>query len=751
MLDVCDAGFEDCNKVKADGCETPSNGSACACTPGATEPCYSGPAGTQGIGLCKAGARACEVSGTAWGACAGEVTPVAETCLTVEDDDCNGVANEGGDGCVCTPNATASCYTGAPGTRGVGICKDGTWTCNALGTAWSACTGEVLPGQETCATPVDDNCDGQVNEAGGLNCACAPSSTKPCYGGPPGTDGVGGCKAGAQTCDALGQGYGPCLGDVLPSVDVCTDAIDNDCNGTINDGVVTGAAGCVCIPSTQLDCYTGAPGTQNVGECKVGKMSCDVSGKAWGSCTGEVIPAVDDCTDALDNDCNGVVNDGFTSGGQGCVCTPGALLDCYTGPAGTVNVGECARGQQTCANDGMAWGSCVGQIVPAVDNCLDSLDNDCNGVVNDGNHTAPGCACTSGAVRCVNGLESVCSALGDWGTPTGLCNQICKVGQFSCDCNTPMKCDPGPPAKWIPVTPVVACAAVSGQKCDPLTGTCKALTITGTNTPTGTYYQYGVFTTGAVFKGGYDVDSYGDLIYVNRNPYVDVYRVTIADTDNDGKLEPNQHPNNPLEPGVMEARTLTFVQTYTRTATDLVPTSSGSITELLALSDRMYSVGPSRNGDITEYIFSSKVATVVAHPTTAIALSHMGFGDQDSAWYGSNESYRRVYSFCSSAKTWVAEFAYPDLAGSHMDGVEIIVAPSTQKQYVYVSDMTSDYIGQYRRGPNGTWVQENLFKYADVTGSSVEGMGFGALSHFWVTGGNTLIEIGGGDLSAYLP
>jgi hypothetical protein len=31
----------------------------------------------------------------------------------------------------------------------------------------------------------------------------------------------------------------------------------------------------------------------------------------------------------------------------------------------------------------------------------------------------------------------------------------------------------------------------------------------------------------------------------------------------------------------------------------------------------------------------------------------------------------------------------------------------------------------------------------------VEGMGFGALNHFWATGGDSLYEIGGGDLSEY--
>ena len=67
-----------------------------------------GPAGTAGVGICKAGTHVCNGQGTAYGACSGEVLPQAETCNTAADDNCNGQVNEGGVGCVCTPNATAS-------------------------------------------------------------------------------------------------------------------------------------------------------------------------------------------------------------------------------------------------------------------------------------------------------------------------------------------------------------------------------------------------------------------------------------------------------------------------------------------------------------------------------------------------------------------------------------------------------------------------------------------------------------------
>ncbi|MBI5532572.1 MAG: hypothetical protein HY898_07645 [Deltaproteobacteria bacterium] len=397
-LEACLPGFENCDQVPANGCETPSgDGGACSCVPNATQPCYSGPPGTENVGPCKGGTQTCNSTGTAWGACMGEVLPTTESCYTPVDDDCNGQTNESGPGCVCVPQSQEPCYNGPPSTRNVGACQDGTHVCNLAGTAWGGCIGEVLPTPETCLTPVDDNCNGEVNEAGGAGCQCTPNSTATCYSGPPGTAGVGVCKAGTQTCDSMGTGYGPCQGTVVPSPDVCTDNLDNDCNGTTNDGFSSGANGCLCFPGAVSTCYTGGPGTLNVGACKSGTAQCNAQGTANGPCNGQVVPSTDHCTDAIDNDCNGIVNDGFGKGGAGCACTPGAQQTCYTGPAGTLGKGVCVAGSQTCNADGQAWGPCIGQIIPDVDSCLNSLDDDCNGIVNDGfGKGGAGCTCTPG-------------------------------------------------------------------------------------------------------------------------------------------------------------------------------------------------------------------------------------------------------------------------------------------------------------------------------------------------------------------
>ncbi len=160
----CDGVDNNCNGNVDDGC---------ACRPGASEPCYTGPTATRGVGLCRAGVRACVANagniGSAWGACTGEVRPAREVCNGL-DDDCNGRADDG-IGCACTPGMTRSCYSGAAGTAGVGPCRAGTQTCNAAGTAWGACAGERAPSAEAC-NMVDDDCNGRVDD----NPACTPPS-----------------------------------------------------------------------------------------------------------------------------------------------------------------------------------------------------------------------------------------------------------------------------------------------------------------------------------------------------------------------------------------------------------------------------------------------------------------------------------------------------------------------------------------------------------------------------------------------
>ncbi len=74
------------------------SGGGLVCTPDAVEACYSGPEGSEGQGLCKAGTHVCNKEGTGFDACVGEVLPKAEDCTTTEDEACNGA-----DAMECAP------------------------------------------------------------------------------------------------------------------------------------------------------------------------------------------------------------------------------------------------------------------------------------------------------------------------------------------------------------------------------------------------------------------------------------------------------------------------------------------------------------------------------------------------------------------------------------------------------------------------------------------------------------------------
>ena len=174
------------------------------------------------------------------------------------DDLCDAVA-----GCVETPN-TAPCDDGSACTSedvcaggscsGVLVdcddqdvctddgCDPATGCTASLNTApcddTDACTLEDTCAQGSCAgSPVvcdDANpCTADACEAG--QCAFVPddAATVSCYGGAAETEGVGACKAGVQTCvSGVAQA---CEGAVLPAVELCANALDDDCDGQTDE------------------------------------------------------------------------------------------------------------------------------------------------------------------------------------------------------------------------------------------------------------------------------------------------------------------------------------------------------------------------------------------------------------------------------------------------------------------------------------------------------------------------------------
>jgi hypothetical protein len=215
-----------------------------------------------------------------------------------------------------------------------------------------------------------------------------------CYRGPAGSLNVGTCRPGQQKCVTsaeVSMTWTACSGDIVPTTENCSTGQDTNCNGKTgcDELACAGMAGC-CAPGSDRSCYSGPAGTDGVGICHDGINVCDAPGSWDPQCMGEVTPGMEagNCSDGLDNDCNGLVDcaDWACLYDPACVpqaCTPGAQQSCYTGPGGTSGVGACTGGTQTCNTSGSGFGSCMGQVTPTNESghCTDHIDNDCDGLV----------------------------------------------------------------------------------------------------------------------------------------------------------------------------------------------------------------------------------------------------------------------------------------------------------------------------------------------------------------------------------
>ncbi len=283
-------------------------------------------------------------------------------------------------GYECNP-VNHTCYkpgSGGGGEGGEDLPDSGDYPDSGADSGQSGDTGEV-PNEDDTPTDVTGGC----NDGDSQKCE---------YEGPANTEGVGVCKAARRSCKADGT-WGPCTGAVLPVIEsgeLCSDGLDNDCDGLADKGGYCGDAG-DSAPDGDPD--SGNHGSGNTGGYSDQYEIPQGEGNPEG-CVDECVPIQAECLsemaseaaaglcDGLDNDCDGQVD-------EGCTCSPGQTQPCFMGPPNYRNVGACVDGVQTCVvnlKDGKAvsgkWGECVGGMMPKIDVC-DNADNNCNGCVDD--------------------------------------------------------------------------------------------------------------------------------------------------------------------------------------------------------------------------------------------------------------------------------------------------------------------------------------------------------------------------------
>ena len=236
-------------------------------------------------GICS-GVETCDPT-EGWVGCTAR-TPVPESCNGL-DDDCNGFTDEDWPslGVVCTVGQGACAATG-------------TWQCDPSGTDVRCGATPRPPSEERC-NGIDDDCDGQIDEDW-------PNQGKPCF------IGLGECRSpGVFACTGDGLGL-QCDAPVIPpGVESCNDR-DDDCDGRIDEDWPTRGQACAaglgtCRRNGVVVCRTDGTGTR-----------CDAE---------PGIPGTETCND-LDDDCDGLTDEDWPEKGSVCVAGLGQCLQTGT-------------------------------------------------------------------------------------------------------------------------------------------------------------------------------------------------------------------------------------------------------------------------------------------------------------------------------------------------------------------------------------------------------------------------------------
>ena len=142
-------------------------------------------------------------------------------------------------------------------------------------------------------------------------------------------------------------------------------------------------------------------GSNDVGQCKIGVARCTSQCTLDNDIIGLVLPdLIERPEDGIDNDCNGKIDENF-------LCEPGKQIRCGS------DVGQCKSGIETCGADSL-WGACVGEIASSKEVC-DGIDNNCNGLIDEGLLNRNGICGNIEEVEICNGRDDNSNGLIDEG------------------------------------------------------------------------------------------------------------------------------------------------------------------------------------------------------------------------------------------------------------------------------------------------------------------------------------------------
>jgi len=148
------------------------------------------------------------------------------------------------------------CAAGAEEQRPCDLCGAETRVCSDMGMwgEWGGCEGSGVcePGAEELRACGEEGSQSRVCKSDCTwdefsSCAqCEDGAEEMCYSGPEGTEGVGQCRRGVRVCTR--GSWSACQGDVWPTREVCSDSVDNDCDGSADlmDTDCVGALGAAC-------------------------------------------------------------------------------------------------------------------------------------------------------------------------------------------------------------------------------------------------------------------------------------------------------------------------------------------------------------------------------------------------------------------------------------------------------------------------------------------------------------------------